>query len=69
MEKAAPAVEDGMLLHKASKIYQLPKTTLHDRVTGKVIYGAKSNPSSYLTSEEEELLKFLLKRSDIGYYH
>ena len=70
MEKAAAAVEVGMLLHNASEIYQVQKSTLHDRVTGTVIFGAKSGPSPYLTSEEEEeLLHFLLKCSDIGYCH
>ena len=63
MEKAA-AVEDGMSLCKASEIYQVPKSTLHDRVTCKVIFGSKSGP---LTSEEE--LNFLLKCSDRGYCH
>ena len=43
----AAAVEDGMWLHKTSEIYQGSKSTLHDRVTGKVIFGAKSGPSSY----------------------
>ena len=50
MEKAPPTVENGMSLHEASEIYELPNSTLHDRVTGKVIFGAKSYPSSYLTS-------------------
>ena len=59
-----------MSLRKASEIYQVPKSTLHDKVTGKVIFGAKSGPSPYLFSEEEEeLLNFLLKCSDIGYCH
>ena len=72
MEKAAAAVEDGMSLRKTSEIYQVPKSTLHDRVPGKVIFGAKSGPSSYnylSSEEEEELLNFLLKCSDIGYCH
>ena len=67
MEEVAAAVEDGMSLHKASEIYQVLKLTLYDRVMGKVIFGAKSGSSPYLTSEEEELLDFLLKCSDIGY--
>ena len=62
----AAAVEDGMSLRKTSEIYQVPMSTLHDRVTGKVIFGPSSY--SYLSSEEEEeLLNFLLKCSDIGY--
>ena len=70
MQKAAVAVEDGMSLRKAAEMFQVPKSTLYDRVTGKVKFGARSGPDPYLTNEEEEeLLNFLLKCSDIGYSH
>ena len=31
-----------------SKIYEVLKSTLHDRVTGKVIFGSKCGPSLYI---------------------
>ena len=69
MQKAAVAVEDGMSLRKAADIFQVPKSTLYDRVTGKVKFGARSGPDPYLMNEEEELLNFLLKCLDTGYSH
>ena len=60
MQKAAVAVEDGMSLRKATEIFQVPKSILYDRVTGKMKFGARSGPDPYLTNEEEEeLLNFL----------
>ena len=44
IQKAAVAVEDGMSLQKAVEIFQIPKSTLFDRVTGKVKFGARSWP-------------------------
>ena len=66
IQKAAVAVEDGISLRKAADIFQ---STLFDRVTGKVKFVARSWPDPYLTNEEEELLNFLLKCSDIGHSH
>ena len=43
-------------------------STLGDRVSGKVLTGATSGPRTYLDrSEEEELVQFLLRCSEIGY--
>ena len=64
MQKAAVAVDDGMSLRKAAEIFQVPKSTLCDRVTGKVKFGATSGPDPYLTNEEE-LLNFI-NRKDVG---
>ena len=36
MQKAAVAVEDGMSLRKVTESFQVPKSILYDRVTGKV---------------------------------
>ena len=41
---------------------------MKDRLSGKVIHGARSGPVPYLTSEEEsELVQFLLTSAKIGY--
>ena len=46
----------------------MPKSTLYDRVSGHVAFGAKSGPPRYLTDgEEKELSNFLVGCSRIGY--
>ncbi|XP_019851197.1 PREDICTED: uncharacterized protein LOC109581489 isoform X16 [Amphimedon queenslandica] len=69
MQKAAKAVEEGtMSLRMASEKYSVPKSTLHDRVTGKTDFEARPGPSPYLSfEEEEELASFLIKTAKIGY--
>ena len=69
MEKAMAAVEKGELtLRKASIQYSVPKSTLHDRLTGKVSFNARAGPTPYLThSEEDELASFLVYTAKIGY--
>ena len=48
------AVDKGNSLRFASKKFGIPRSTLHDRVTGKVKGDGKRGPASYLTQEEEE---------------
>ena len=44
----------------AAEKYDVPKSTLSDRVTGRVKFDARSGPSRYLTDkEEEELVGFI----------
>ena len=71
MDKAVAAVEKKeMTLRKASKVYDIPLSTLHDHISGKVRFGAKSGPTPYLTMpEEEELVSFLFLAAKIGYPH
>ena len=48
--------------------YNVPKSTLSDRVSGRVQPGAVSGPPKYLTSTEEaELAKFLSRCGAVGY--
>ena len=55
-------------VREASEIYGVPKSTLHDRISGKVIHGSCSGPERYLTdTEENSLVKFLYKCSSIGF--
>lgn len=71
MQKAAIAVnEEGLSIRKASERYGVPRSTLHDRCTGKVDWHAMPGPAKYLSiSEENELATFLLQCADIGYGH
>ena len=45
----------------------MPKTTLKDRISGRVKHGKNPGPSSFLTNEEEnELASFLTKACKMG---
>ena len=51
-------------------MFGVPRATLHDRITGRVQYGARSGPNACLTVKEEvELVTFLLGCAGIGYAH
>ena len=71
MDKAVAAVEKKeMTLRKASRVYDISLSTLHDHISGKVRFGAKSGPTPYLTMpEEEELVSFLFRAAKIGCPH
>ena len=70
MQKAVKAVEEGMSVRKAAEKFTVPRSSLHDRVTGRVHFEARSGPSPYLSyEEEEELASFLIQTAKIGYPH
>ena len=70
MQKALKEVEQGMPLRRAAERYGVPKSTLHDRVVGKVVFEASSGPDPFLSrEEEEELASFLIGVANIGYPH
>ena len=50
MQAAVDAVrEDHMPVLCASQLYKIPKTTLHDRISGKVLHGSKPGPKPYFS--------------------
>jgi uncharacterized protein YpbB len=56
--------EEKHSIGKAAEIYNVAKSTLQDRISGRVVFGAKSGPQSYLNEkEEEELIDFIDSRS------
>lgn len=70
LSKALAEVEKGLSIRTVAEMYGIPKSTLHDHVSGKVAYGAKSGPDPYLDlEEEEELASFLVRSAGIGYPH
>ena len=70
MQNAMMAVEKGEPVRRAAEMFNVPKSTLHDHITGKVMFGARSGPDPYLTvEEEEELASFLIQTAKIGYPH
>ena len=57
MKRAVKAVEEGTFVRKAAEKFIVPRSSLHDRVTGRVHFEARSGPSSYLLYEEEAAAK------------
>ena len=66
---AMKAVQDGRMgVNRAALEFQVPRTTLKDRISGRVVHGTNLGPKPYLTAEEEqELVNFLIKCSKMGY--
>ena len=61
-------IEDGISVRDAADRYGVPRSTLGDRVSGRVLPGATSGPPTYLTrEEEEELVTFLCRTAVIGH--
>ena len=69
MKRAHEAVtERGLTVQRAADEYRVPRSTLHDRISGKVQCGARSGLSLYLTEQEEnELEDFLCNCARVGY--
>ena len=69
MVHAMEAVRSGKMgQNQAAKTYDVPRTTLKDRLSGRVKHGKKSGPEPYLTTEEEaELAEFLKQCARMGH--
>jgi len=67
MVKAIDAVKSGCFSVKwAAEDYKVLRTTLQDRIAGRVIHGTRPGPLPYLNKEESELEQFVVT-SEIGY--
>jgi len=62
MVKAIEVAKSGKMgVNRADREYGIPKTTLKDRLSGKVQHGRKPSPKLYLSSgEQKELVTFLM---------
>ena len=68
MEKAMEAVMSGVGINRAAMEHGVPRTTLKDRISGRVDHGDNPGPAPYLSKEEEKELGAFLKRSAaLGY--
>ena len=57
LTKAVEAVKDKSLsLRAASAMYDIPRSTIHNYITGKSNVGATKGPNTILTSDEEQQL-------------
>lgn len=70
MEKAVASVEGGESIRRAAEKFGIPRSTLHDRTSGKVQMDAQPGKKPYLSiAEEEELALFFQRCAKIGYPH
>ena len=68
MQEALDAVHRGWSIRRAAEEHDVPRATLADRVSGRVLPGAISGPPKYLSrNEEDELVRFVLRCASIGY--
>lgn len=69
MERALVEVKSGRCtVRQAAKEFGVPKSSLGDRVSGRVTPGSRSGPAQLITNEEEELLvEFSLYMSKHGF--
>ena len=69
MNSALKAViEERDSVRAAAQKFNVPKSTLGDRVSWRVLPGATSGRDTYLSvEEEEELVRFLCRSSAIGH--
>ena len=57
-----------MSIRQAAEQYGIPKSTLSDRVSGQVKFGAHSGPPRYLSdAEERELANFICQSARMRY--
>ncbi|KAI5636428.1 DDE superfamily endonuclease domain-containing protein [Phthorimaea operculella] len=68
MAKAIEAVEKGASAYSAAKIFNVPRTTLLDKISGRSAVDAKKGPDPVLTAQEETHLKnWLIFMADSGF--
>ena len=68
MKAALEAVKEGQSISQAARDHGVPKTTLYDRVSGRVVHGSKPGPQPYLSCQEEsELGSYLKHCARVGY--
>ena len=69
MTRALQAVTSGRMgVNRAALEFNVPCTTLKDRVARRITHGCNMGPKTYLTREEEkELADFLISCAKIGF--
>ena len=68
MSAALHSVAQGLSGNKAADVHGVPRSTLKDRLSGRVAHGTKSGPKPYLSPiEEAELTNHLLSASKMGF--
>ena len=63
LEKAADAVRGGLSVRAASLRFGVPKSTLHDRVSGRIQPGAVYGKAPVLPQKTEEMMATQVKKA------
>ena len=58
MIAAISVVKSGVPVKRAAEEHGVPRTTLHDRLSGRVVHGTKPGPKPYLRNDEEKTILF-----------
>ena len=67
MLDATKTIQDGSPITTAVRVHGVAKTSLHNRIKGKVVHGVKPGPKQYLSAEEEtELAEFANEAASVG---
>ncbi|KAJ8978101.1 hypothetical protein NQ317_018967 [Molorchus minor] len=66
---ALDEIKNGVIsINKASTKYGIPKSTLHNKINGKVPIIRKMRPSTFLTPDEEtRLVKWIISKAKFGF--
>ena len=68
MTGALAAASEGTPANKAATMYGVPKSTLKDQISGRVVHGRNPGPCPYLDPDEEkEVADFLVSSTECGY--
>ena len=68
MRHAMEAVMSGELgVNRSALQHGVPRTTLKDRIAGRIQHGTKPGLLAYLDAKEDDLVKFLFECSRMGY--
>ena len=68
IEEAIDDVLNNRLKPTAAAVkHGVPRSTLNDRLSGRVTHGTKPGPKPYLTTAEKELAEHLIEAASLGY--
>ena len=68
LEKAFNATTPGMSVYKAAREYNVPESTLRDRIRGNICLDAKIGfKTIFTTDEEQQLVDHISFMASIGY--
>ena len=60
--------QSGISMNRAADTYGVPRSTLKDRLCGRVVHGTKPGPRPYLDAKEEgELVEYVFGAAKLGY--
>ena len=68
MKAVNSAVHGHLSVQRAAIEFNVQRSTLGDRISGRVLPGAVNGRAKYLSDEEEqELARFLMRCASVGY--